>query len=404
MAKSILLIGNHPPPFGGVPTHIRYLAPFLVSRGWRVTIVSFQSTGCGDLPAVTHVDGYTIYRPTRSMRRRALASFDSLLKFAGGAYRLPNESGPQRLFTLSRQQFIRSVARRHEVKLISAYHMHAGLWGAWLGLEMGIPLVTTLFGEVYSSPDEYRALLPQMRLVVEQSIRLLSCSQHCANSLRTIGLEANVEPVLYGIDTERFSPSVAATALRDEMKIPPGNRVVGFIGRMVEVMGLATLLAAASRVLPDVANVHFLIVGSAGDLTSEAQAMAKQFPGRVHVRVSVPADVLPVCYAASDVVVVPSTNERACLGLAIVEAMSTGRAVIATRVGGHAEVLREGETGLMVPARDPEQLAATLTRLLAQPDRLAAMGRRGREVAVASWDKDLTNQRMEEIFLSASEG
>ena len=69
MAKSILIIGNYPPPFGGVPRHIEYLAPFLVKRGWKVHILSGGSTG------TENKEGFTVYKPTKEEKLKAIAEF-----------------------------------------------------------------------------------------------------------------------------------------------------------------------------------------------------------------------------------------------------------------------------------------------------------------------------------------
>jgi starch synthase len=66
--------------------------------------------------------------------------------------------------------------------------------------------------------------------------------------------------------------------------------------------------------------------------------------------------------------------------------MACGTAVVASRVGGIPEVVADGETGLLVPPDDPDALAAALNALVRDPDRAAAMGRRGRERAAAEFD------------------
>src|SRR5205823_12785948 len=87
------------------------------------------------------------------------------------------------------------------------------------------------------------------------------------------------------------------------------------------------------------------------------------------------ADV-PVCLAAADIVALPSLREG--LGVAALEAMAAGRPVVASRVGGLAEVVVHEETGLLVPPADPEALALALARLTRDPGLCARLGAAGR--------------------------
>ncbi len=90
---------------------------------------------------------------------------------------------------------------------------------------------------------------------------------------------------------------------------------------------------------------------------------------------------MAACLAAADVVVLPSRHEG--LGVAALEAMAAERPVVASRVGGLAEVVVEGETGVLVPPGDVPRLAAALARLAADPGERVALGRAGRARVLA---------------------
>lgn len=396
MRKSVLLLGNYPPPYGGVPTHLKYLADYLSTRSWDVHVVSFVGPQAG----IEHQSGYPVYRLVQRRRRAQLlrlawADFRPLLRRPGTLMRSPRRA----LSLLGTASFVRDLVRRHDIRLISAYHLlGAGTVGAWLSEELGSRLITTVFGEIYSQPGLHRRHLSEVRQIVRQSRRLLSCSHHCAASFRLLGLDPTIETVYYGIDTDRFSPNGRGIALRARLGIMPESPVVLYVARMVREMGLHVLMAAIPQVLREQPDVTFIVVGGRGELTREAETLAASHTGRVFVVADAPFDELPAYYDACDIAVAPSVNARACQGLAIVEAMATGKPVIGARVGGTAEVIAEGETGLLVPPEDAQALAQAIVGLISDKAARDRLGQLGRARALERFDKDQTNRRMETIF------
>jgi glycosyltransferase involved in cell wall biosynthesis len=163
-----------------------------------------------------------------------------------------------------------------------------------------------------------------------------------------------------------------------------GGPVVLSVGKFSPGKGTADLVAAAERVHAAVPDALFVFVGE-GDMT---------LPSAPWIRCLGPlpnADVLAL-YASAAVVVVPSVIPDA-LSRVILEAMSAGRPVIATRVGGTPELVIDGETGLLVDRNDPAALAKALERVLTDPALAARLGAGGRRrvqtlfAADASLDK-----------------
>jgi D-inositol-3-phosphate glycosyltransferase len=108
-------------------------------------------------------------------------------------------------------------------------------------------------------------------------------------------------------------------------------------------------------------------------------------------------ETLPDYYASADVVVMPSRYES--FGMAALEAMACGTPVVASDVGGLSFIVRDGETGFLVPEGDPRAMADCLGRLLREPDLRARLGKRGAEVAREyAWSR--IADRMEELYAS----
>jgi glycosyltransferase involved in cell wall biosynthesis len=163
-------------------------------------------------------------------------------------------------------------------------------------------------------------------------------------------------------------PAGAVEGMRSRLGLE-GERVVLFVGKLSPGKGVADFLAAARRVGPACPGVLFVLVGE-GDV-------AAREPFIRHLGPLANRDVLAL-YPLSDVVVVPSVIPEA-LSRVILEAMSAGRPVVATRVGGTPELVLDGKTGLLVERNDPGGLAEALLAILgddALRDALGAAGRR----------------------------
>jgi glycosyltransferase involved in cell wall biosynthesis len=104
--------------------------------------------------------------------------------------------------------------------------------------------------------------------------------------------------------------------------------------------------------------------------------------------------------AEADILVRPSLLEG--MPLAVLEGMAAGLPVVASRVGGTPELVRDGETGFLVEPGDPEQLADRICRLIGDAGLRAAMGRRAREVVEQGYDWDAISRRTVEVYKRAT--
>jgi glycosyltransferase involved in cell wall biosynthesis len=171
---------------------------------------------------------------------------------------------------------------------------------------------------------------------------------------------ARIRVVPSGVDAEDFvAPPGARERLRAEWGCGPGDRIVIVIGVLEARKGHAVLFDALRR-LPDVGGVRCVVAGD-GALATELEERARGLPIRF---LGFRSDVA-ACLAAADVAVLPSLHEG--LGIAALESMAAGRPLVATRVGGLAEVVEDGASGLLVPPGDAAALAAALARLLDDP-------------------------------------
>jgi sugar transferase (PEP-CTERM/EpsH1 system associated) len=212
--------------------------------------------------------------------------------------------------------------------------------------------------------------------------RYVALSRDLASYLSTkVGVPPQrVAQIYNGVDIDRFHPaSPGRAALPGCPFADPRCFVVGTVGRMQTVKAQTLLARAFIRALqlqPALRSRLRLVMVGDGSLRAQAQALLDDagltnlawLPGE---RADVP-DVM----RGLNAFVLPSLAEG--ISNTILEAMASGLPVLATAVGGTAELVAAEETGLLVPADDVEALAAGLIRLASSPDDAAAMGRAGR--------------------------
>ncbi|MBK5305736.1 MAG: glycogen synthase [Frankiaceae bacterium] len=212
-----------------------------------------------------------------------------------------------------------------------------------------------------------------------------------------------VHVVHNGIDAVEYQP-VAATDVLERHGIDIGTPYTLFVGRITRQKGLSHLLRAARDLpgqlvlcagAPDTPE----IAAEARDLVTELQAARD---GVVWIQDMLPRQDVVQLLSHATVFVCPSVYEP--LGIVNLEAMACGTAVVASAVGGIPEVVVDGVTGLLVrydeqdPAAFERDLAARLTELLTDPARAAAMGRAGRERAIADFGWHAIARRTVELY------
>lgn len=200
-----------------------------------------------------------------------------------------------------------------------------------------------------------------------------------------------------GVDMRRFSPGRAV--LPTELGIPPGAPVVTIVAALRKPKGHEIALQAWQHVVSRFPEARLLIVGE-GDERASLAAFAQRagVSDRV-VFAGIRQDIADLL-RGSTVVLLPSLTEA--LPTVLIEAAACGRPTVATMVGGTAEVVDHGQTGLLVPAGDPARLADAVLRLLSDEVLREQMGGQARELAQARFDADRWALRLREIYDEAS--
>jgi glycosyltransferase involved in cell wall biosynthesis len=286
-------------------------------------------------------------------------------------------------------ELARALARelgRHRPDVVHAHFWMSGLATMHANNTVRVPTAVTFhaLGSVKRRHQGVKDTSPRERLRLEASVArgvgaVLATSQEEVFELVRMGApRRNVALVPCGVDTEWFSPAGPTESTT------PGRHRIVVVSRLVERKGIGNVVAALSGV-PD-AELVVAGGGDAGSLCSDPEARRLEqlamdcgVRDRLELRGRVERHEMPALLRSADLVVCAPWYEP--FGLVALEAMACGVPVVATAVGGLVDTVIHGVTGVHVPPRDPDALAAALRELLAAPTRRAELGRAGRERA-----------------------
>jgi glycosyltransferase involved in cell wall biosynthesis len=207
--------------------------------------------------------------------------------------------------------------------------------------------------------------------------------------IRRLGLSIKVARIPNGLDFRTAEATANKRELRDQLELPQ-RTLVTYTGRLSRAKGLPMLLETWRQICTSHADAHLVIVGG-GDRSfdnCEAELRAYVRDSGLQDRVTFTGHVSDVTnhLRASDLFVLCSETEG--FGLSLLEAMAEGLPCICTEVGVAPEIIQHGESGWLIPVRDPAAARAALTEALASMPRWAAMGATARAAVVARFDMD----------------
>jgi glycosyltransferase involved in cell wall biosynthesis len=270
---------------------------------------------------------------------------------------------------------------------------------------LGLPLVVSLHGSDIYLAERHWALVGATGLAFHCAAGVTACSSDL--NLRGIRLgapAARSTVVPYGVNPQQFRPDPAARAqVRAELAMADDEQLVFGLGRLVAKKGFGVLIEAWPQVLAQQPRA-LLVIGGYGDLRTqlEQQAAALGVAGRVRFVGTLDRSRAAAYIAAADVFALPIVTEGVDgLPNTLLEAMGSGRAVVASRVAGVPDVIDDGAHGLIVPERQPAPLAAAIGRLLADRPLAERLGAAARERIMGELTWAQTAARFERVFEQA---
>jgi glycosyltransferase involved in cell wall biosynthesis len=265
-------------------------------------------------------------------------------------------------------------ARSFHADLIQSTLSTASWWSGWVDRLGGPPSIGHVQG--FTSAAWHR-----------QQTHLLAVSQAVKDDLVRQGIDPGRITVLYNaLAPEDFSPSRDPASVRAELGAEADTPVVGTFAHLSEKKGHRELFEAMPAVLRELPATQFWIVGE-GRLFAELEAAARREGILSKIRfLGFRRDVADLMHAI-DVMALPSHREPCAL--VYIEAALARKPIVACRAGGAPESIADGETGLLVPVRDSDAIAAALLTLLTNRGRAVQMGQAGYERAreLFGWER-----------------
>ncbi len=348
METVALLLGVQPIRIGGVEFFTRELAQQLAAQGWRLVaifggpptpkVAEFLSLPNVDIEVVDNLE-FAKFRSLpaiwRILRRHRPRIFHFLfLDFIGPYPWLARLLGADQIFFTAQGSNPSDYVPRP-----------SALWKRGVARLINFPLDRTFCVSEYVR----RCLVTQNLLPAERFQRIYN-----AIPLPTLQPRADAD---------------AAAQFRSRFGIPPDKQLVVQVSWIIPEKGIADMLDAAKLVLERNARAHFAFVGN-GDWLDRYRAKANELGIASSVTFTglMENPMAEGVFPAADIFCLASRWQEA-FGWVLTEAMGFEKPVVATRVGGIVEIVRDGETGFLVPPENPPQLADAILRLLDHPQR-----------------------------------
>lgn len=372
MAHSLAIVVSTFPPYrGGMGNAAAIQARLLADRGFTVTVFT-----PGDPAPDDGVWPFEVRRVQPTLRWGNAAWVPRIAKLVSGFDAV-----------LLHYPFFGAVesfalTKKGHPRLFVYYHMDAighGFWRTFFSLHQ-------------------RIFLP--RLAARTRRFLLSSQSYYDHARLGRGpyRATHVTVIPFSVDAKRFEPQPKPPRLLERHHLQANMPIALFVGgldRAHYFKGVTVLLEAWRRVVSELPHARLVVVGD-GDMRAEyeRQARAGGVIASVLFAGSVTDVELPLYFALSDVVVLPSIDRSEAFGLVLLEAMASGRATVASALPGVTSVVQDGTTGFLVPPGQHKELAQKLIALLGDESTRIALGRAGRARIEAEYTEDVIGDHL----------
>jgi len=386
---------------GGMNVYVRELTRFLGRKGVHVDV--FTRSENEHIPSVSHDLGY----------------FNRVVHIpAGPEVFLPKESLAEYTETFAQEILDFTSKKQIHYDLVHSHYWLSGIAGGILKDAWNVPMLQMFhtlgkmkqrIGRTIEEREGQYRIDGETNVMHMADLIVAATEAEQAQLQDLYGVDPQETIVIPpGVNTHHFYP-IPLDEAKEAIGISPRDRMALFVGRIEPLKGVDTLIKAMSIVKKNCRSFicpHYLII-IGGDLEGKEDALSGEMARLQQLCQALDLDemvvflgkrgqnTLPYYYSAAEVVVMPSHYES--FGMVALEAMACGTPVIASRVGGLAHLIKDGETGFFVPAQDAEVLAEKLRLIFVDHDLRAEIGARAAAYAKGfSWE--LITQQMIDVY------
>lgn len=312
--------------------------------------------------------------------------------------------------SLSAARTVRKLVRQSSIDLVHTHWLlpNGPISAVALGKD-SCPNVISCHGSGVFLAERHRWAAAAARYALARAAGVTACSRDLATRASALGPGPEVEWIPYGVDSARFAPAAGSrreqvrARLADQHGLDAGAPWLFAVGRLVFKKGFDRLVAALPAIQRQASSTELVIAGE-GPLHDDLlqQAGEAGVAGSLHLIGALPHETLADYYAAADIIAVPSVHGPAGnvdgLPNTFLEALASGTAVVASRVGGMPDVAEHGRTALLVEEGDVEALAVAVCDLLADPQRRRQVGSSAHDMARRELSWQHVAERFEKLY------
>ena len=293
------------------------------------------------------------------------------------------------------------LCRRERYTIVHTHNSKAGFIGRLAARLAGTPIIIhTVHGFAFHGQEPWwrrRLFIALERFAGRWCDQFIMISQPLIEWAvhERIAPRNKMVKIYSGIELEHFQQPVEVSQLRRELGWPTDTILIGEVAKLWPGKGHDVLLRAFARVHRTVPQARLVFIGE-GEERPALEHLTRSLDLMPYVRFLGFREDIPQWTHALDIAVLPSLFEG--MGRAVLEAMACGKPVIASRVGGLVELVKDGVTGLLIPPSDVEALTKALARLLQDASLRATMGHVGQRHVTHQFDARVMSQSILQVY------
>ena len=289
---------------------------------------------------------------------------------------------------------LRSIIMESRPDILHTYLLHSNVLGRIVGRLCGVPIIISserTIGQV----KRWGQLLTKLTNPLTNAVEVNS--QTGATIIQeTLGVPSEkIQLVRSGIDLDAYSKQSNESEIRNELNLNSHQHLVLYVGRLREVKGVEYGIKAFKLVTTEHPNLHLAIAGE-GKQHRGLQNLVNELGINNQVTFLGVRNDLPDLFAAANSVLIPSLTEG--FPRVAIEAMSAGKPIVATNVGGTPEAIIDGKTGLLVPPKDIQAMASALLKLINDSKLQSQMSIAGAKLARDKYSINRYVDRLDQLY------
>ena len=296
------------------------------------------------------------------------------------------------------------IIKRVRPHIVHTHTSKAGALGRMAAYLARAPIIIhTPHGHVFN--DYYGPFMTRLFVLAEKFLSLTT------DKITALTVQERDEHLAEGISSKEkyvviesgvaldllMNMSVEINAGKKEFGIPLDNNVVGVVGRLVPIKGHKYLISAAKKIIEKSHNTVFIFVGD-GHLKSELEEQAESIGIRNNIIFTGWRKDVPEILCLFDILVLPSLNEG--MGRVLIEGMALGKPIVASKVGGIINLVKNGENGILVPPKDFNALGNAISQLIKNKALAEKMGKKGKSMVLPEFSSSAMANRMDDLYQS----